>query len=33
MEENKGQLIIYQSKDGQTQVNVKIYDEIVSCTF
>ncbi|MBS6602153.1 MAG: virulence protein RhuM/Fic/DOC family protein [Brachyspira sp.] len=32
MEENKGQLIIYQSEDGQTQVNVKMHDETVWLT-
>ena len=32
MEENKGQLIIYQGEDGQTQVNVKMYDETVWLT-
>lgn len=32
MEENKGQLIIYQSEDGQTQVNVKMYEESVWLT-
>ena len=32
MEENKGQLIIYQSEDGQTQVSVKMQDETVWLT-
>lgn len=32
MEENKGQLIIYQSEDGQAHVNVKMYDETVWLT-
>lgn len=32
MEENKGQLIIYQTDDGQTQVNVKMHDDTVWLT-
>ncbi len=32
MEENKGQLIIYECEDGQTQVNVKMHDETVWLT-
>lgn len=32
MEESKGQLVIYQSEDGQTQVNVKMHNESVWLT-